>query len=131
MLIATAASMSGFLLIVGKLSYGYCSDRIGPELTSVIFTVIACIGYGSIFMLLFIPQSFMLFIAYAGHGIGGSVCSLGYQLGTLIGSPIPGIIADAAGKYLDGLGRKGLFKSHCYGCGCIYPHNLGCRINGV
>lgn len=123
MLIATAASMSGFLLIVGKLSYGYCSDRIGPKLTSVIFTIIACIGYGSIFMLLFIPQSFMVFIAYAGHGIGGSVCSLGYpvwamdfsspedypktlkkfqlgyQLGTLIGSPIPGIIADATGSY--------------------------------
>lgn len=121
--IALAASMAGFLMIIFKPLYGIIADKIGQKATSVIYTVIVCIGYSALVLPLWIQSDALEFIAYAGHGIGGAVCTMGYtlwamewcskedypatlkkfqgayQLGTLIASPLPGIVFDITGSY--------------------------------
>lgn len=126
MVVATGASITGLCLIVGKFLFGLISDHIGKKFAAVLYTTIIVIGYGSIFAILFVPDEMkvpLMFAGYIGHGIGGSICTLGYptwaadfvsaedypktlkkfqtgfQLGTLVASPLPGIVCDALGSY--------------------------------
>lgn len=126
MTVAVGASVTGACLIVGKLSYGVVSDRFGNRAAAVMFAVIILVGYFSIFSIMFAPASAavaLMFIGSAGHGIGGSICHLGYpawaadyssaedytrtlkkfqtgyQFGTLVGSPLPGLVCDLTGTY--------------------------------
>lgn len=121
--VAAAASMAGFLMIIFKPVYGLLADKIGQKLTSVIYTIVIVIGYTALILPLWIKSDALSYIAYAGHGMGGAVCTLGYtmwamewsskedypktlkkfqsafQLGTLIASPLPGIVFDITGSY--------------------------------
>lgn len=126
MTVATGASLTGACLIIGKFMFGIISDHIGKKFAAVLYTTIIAIGYGSIFAILFVPDEMkvpLMFVGYIGHGIGGSICTLGYptwaadfcsaedypktlkkfqtgfQLGTLIASPLPGMVCDALGSY--------------------------------
>lgn len=123
MTVAYVVSFSGLCLIIGKLSYGLVADKFGHKKTAVIYTIIICVGFAAVFGAMWIPENFMMIIGYAAWGIGGAVATLGYpvwamdfssdedypktlkkfqlgyQLGGLIGSPLPGIIFDATGSY--------------------------------
>jgi len=121
--VAKATSLSGIALIVGKLTYGAIADRFGSNNAAALYTIIVCLGYVCVVGLLVYPQNIMMILGYLGWGIGGSVCTLAYpvwamdfssdedypktlkkfqlafQLGSMFGSPFPGIIADATGSY--------------------------------
>lgn len=126
MVVASGASVTGLCLIIGKFLFGIISDNIGKKFAAVLYTTIIVIGYGSIFAILFVPDEMkvpLMYVGYIGHGIGGSICTLGYptwaadftsaedypktlkkfqtgfQLGTLVASPLPGIVCDALGSY--------------------------------
>ena len=121
--VASAASIAGLLMVIAKPVYGMLGDRIGHRVTAVLYTVLIAAGFTVVVCTLFSNASWMPMAAYVGYGIGGAVCTLGYplwcmewspkqdysknlkrfqsafQLGTLIASPIPGIVADITGSY--------------------------------
>ncbi|MBQ2753567.1 MAG: MFS transporter [Firmicutes bacterium] len=125
MVVAWAASTSGIIMIFSKTAFGIFTDKFGAKWTTLIYSII--IGVGSfivLFALGFVNlPSFTPYIVYVCFGIGGAACTMGYtlfaiewvspedhpktmkkfqsayQLGGLIASPLPGLVADFTGSY--------------------------------
>ncbi len=122
---ATAAkglSLYGVLLTVSKLLQGMYMDRRGSLRTTVLFILVLFAGYAFCFLILFFPSARVMYLSMLLYGAGTSIISLCYpgwcaelypenydkvmsrwqsfyQLGALVGSPFPGIVADATGSY--------------------------------
>lgn len=123
MLVATGLSAYGFVLIISKLIYGKISDKLGSRVATIIFGLIVVAGLLLTSAAGVIGSRVYLFGTFAVLAIGYPVATLGYpiwaadfssaddyaktlkrfqigyQAGAMIGSPIPGIIADATGSY--------------------------------
>ena len=123
MKVAVGLSAYGIILIGSKLFFGRTADRFGVCTATVIFGLILSAGLSGCFAAELFPTDAMMFLSFALLGIGYPIVTLGYpnwasdfsspedypsvlkkfqlgyQLGTLAGSPIPGIIADHAGGY--------------------------------
>jgi len=120
--VAKAVSVYGFIIIGSKILFGRCVDKLGTFRSTMIFGILCTIGM--LFMVLvnkFVTIPFM-YAAFIVIGVGCVMqtlgypnwcadldsehyvktiakCQMGYQLGTVIGSPLPGILADATGSY--------------------------------
>lgn len=122
MTVALAVSLFGFTLVLGKCLFGLVDDRIGGYRTNYVFLgllicgLILCAAVGG-------GARFPLLAACALMGMGFPVSTVGlsiwaadladagayadmlrrfqilYIAGGLIGSPLPGIIADYSGSY--------------------------------
>ena len=122
---ATAAkglSLYGIVLIFSKLIMGRTMDRRGGLRTTVFFIIIQFIGYFFCFFIMLRPTVAVMFLGMFFYAAGTAIISLGYpgwgaelypdnynkvvsrwqsfyQLGALVGSPFPGIVADLTGSY--------------------------------
>ena len=124
MTVAKAMSIYGFMLIAAKLVFGVIQDRFGNIATMIIFGVLhiagdILVGIGGMF-----PASTpFIFLSFIVFGLGvpcetlgyPNWCAdltsaedypvllkkaqLGYQIGGLIFTTVPGIICDATGSY--------------------------------
>ena len=123
MKVAVGLSAYGIILIGSKLFFGRTADRFGVCTATVIFGLILSAGLSGCFAAELFPTDATMFLSFVLLGIGYPIVTLGYpnwasdfsspedypsvlkkfqlgyQLGTLAGSPIPGIIADHAGGY--------------------------------
>ena len=120
--VAKAISVYGAVIIVAKLVYGMCIDKLGTFKTTLVFGTIVSIGTFILCVINFFPSNLLMYIGMIVIGIGCPVqtlgypnwivdldsrhynkslvkCQTGYQLGAVIGSFFPGIIADATGAY--------------------------------
>lgn len=119
---ARALSFYGVVLILSKMILGRLIDKAGTKLTTVIFGVLCTAG---MFMLVLVnryPTVPFMYLSMIMIGIGVPIqtlgypnwvaeldsehynhtlekCQMGYQLGCVAGSPIPGILADITGNY--------------------------------
>lgn len=122
MTVAKALSVYGFMLIGSKLLYGVCVDRLGTFKTTLIFGTVVSAGMFLLYIVNFFPGDLLMYIALIVVGFGTPVqtlgypnwivdldsahynkslvkCQTGYQLGAVVGSFLPGIIADRTGSY--------------------------------
>lgn len=120
--VAKALSVYGIVVMLSKLFYGRCIDGIGTYKTTIIFGILCTIGMLLLAAVNLRPTIPFMYFSLISVAIGCVVqtlgypnwcadldsqhynhtlerCQLGYQLGTLIGSPLPGILADATGNY--------------------------------
>lgn len=119
---AAAVSLYGLALTAGKLSYGVLTDRLGARRVNAFFFACWAMAQG---LTIFVAGQWraLLFTAALLHGIGNSLatvglpvwtenfsseedfsrnmerCQLAYSIGSLAATPLPGILADAAGSY--------------------------------
>lgn len=122
MQVAKALSVYGFVLIASKIILGKAVDKIGTFRTTMIFEIICIIGMAMLFMTRFFPNVTWMNVTMVVVGTGVVIqtlgypnwvadldsahynhtlekCQMGYQLGALVASPLPGLIADATGSY--------------------------------
>ena len=123
MRIAAAFSLYGIVLMFSKILYGQIVDRKGACFATVVFGSMVAAGHLCCFLIGVFQNETLMFAIFILLGLGYPIVTLGYpnisaelvdkseyprrmerfqicfQLGTLIGSPIPGIIADATGHY--------------------------------
>ena len=120
--VAKAISVYGAVIIGSKLVYGVCIDRLGTFKTTLVFGAIVSVGTFILYIINFFPGNMLMYIGMIVIGIGCPVqtlgypnwivdldsehynkslvkCQTGYQLGAVLGSFFPGIIADATGSY--------------------------------
>jgi len=121
MRIATAISINGLALIVGKLTFGALSSSQGSARTSTLFVVISIAG--TVICAFARVYDAMMFAATAVCGIGLAISTVGisvlsgdfappgeydkmvrrfqvmYAVGGLAFSPVPGLVADITGSY--------------------------------
>jgi len=123
MAVATGMSVFGFTMLFGKIAFGEMVDRKGSAVTSFIFASLGCLGLLGGFAIGACTSPWLMYMSFALIGLGMSLNTLGYpnwaadfskpedyaktvrvmligfQLGALLMSPIPGIIADVTGDY--------------------------------
>lgn len=122
MTVAGAISVYGFVLIASKMLFGRCVDALGTFRTTVIFEIICTVGMLCMALVNYFVNVPFMYVALIVIGIGCvfqtlgypnwcadldsehyvttvARCQMGYQLGTVLGSPVPGILADASGSY--------------------------------
>lgn len=122
MAVAKALSVYGFIIIGAKLFFGRCIDTIGAKRSTIIFGSLCTLamvllalanrfttvpflyftlvitGLGVIVQTLGYPN-WVADLESSRYDVSLERCQMGYQLGALIGSPLPGILADATGSY--------------------------------
>lgn len=118
-----ALSFLGFMLIIGKLSFGVIADRFGHSFALLLFSILLAAGQILCCLAPIAGQPFILF-TFALLGLGCAIpgaaipiltkdfssaqsyaktlknYQLIYTLGGLLTSTIPGILADITGSYL-------------------------------
>ena len=122
MTVAKAVSVYGFVLIAAKILFGRCVDALGTFRSTVIFEIICMAGMLCMALVNYFVSVPFMYAALIVIGIGCvfqtlgypnwcadldsehyvttvARCQMGYQLGAVIGSPLPGILADASGSY--------------------------------
>ena len=123
MLVAKAISVYGFTLIIAKILYGTVLDKIGAQKTILLFGTIVITGKIMCWAATYANGTAFLFAAACIYGFGVpietlgypnwcadlsnaqqypvllSTLQMGYQLGALLGSSLPGISCDLTGTY--------------------------------
>lgn len=115
---ALAMLVSGLALMGGKILYGRLGDKIGNNKSSLFFAIVLLAGYllfrhmNSTALLMIAVATFSFGIAYLSVGLSawpGDLCpgegyektvrrfQAGYAAGSLVFSPLPGIMADTSG----------------------------------
>jgi len=120
--VAKAISVYGIVLILSKLLLGKVIDKIGALKSTVLYSSVTAIGLIVVYLADFFPSIKWMYIGliiFASSAViqtlgypnwiseldihnycrSVSRCQLGYQIGALAGSIIPGIIADETGSY--------------------------------
>jgi len=115
--VAYAIRVYGFVIIGSKILFGRCVDKLGTFRTTVIFQVICMMGMTCIALVNFYVKVPFMYVSLIILAIGCvfqtlgypnwaadldsahyvttiARCQMGYQLGTVIGSVIPGFLAD-------------------------------------
>lgn len=120
--VATIVSVTGTALMLSKFAFGGAVDHFGTRRTNRVFMLMSCVG---LFMCCLSGNSYtMAMIAMILYGLGLAYATIGltvyaedlsdaqefenrvqeyqicYLLGSLLSSPVPGIIADATGSYI-------------------------------
>lgn len=116
--VAYAIRVYGFVIIGSKILFGRCVDRLGTFRTTVIFQVICMLGMTCLALVNFYVKVPFMYAALIILAVGCvfqtlgypnwvadldsahyvttiARCQMGYQLGTVVGSLIPGYLADA------------------------------------
>ena len=122
MMIAKGLSVFGFTGIVAKVIYGKVLDKVGAIRSAGIFGTLLAAGFLLCFVIHWFPYNSLMVIALVIISAGTVIhilgypnwiadldsvyydstmgkCQMGYQLGALAGSQLPGIIADLTGSY--------------------------------
>jgi len=123
MTVSFGMTVYGFLLICSKLLFGRVVDKKGSCFATALFGTLVTIGLLGCFAVAWFPTDAFMFTCFIFLGFGYGVVTLGYpnwaadftasenyphimkrfmigfQLGALLGSPLPGIIADLTGGY--------------------------------
>ena len=122
MTVAKLISVYGVVLVASKFVFGRVVDKIGARRSTVIYGTICAISILMVFLTKFFHSVTWVTVTLIITGIGVVIqtlgypnwvsdldgknydhtlarCQQGYQLGALIGSPLPGLIADATGTY--------------------------------
>lgn len=123
MTVARAYSVSGAMLMLGKIAFDALSNRVGRMWSTMIFCTILMV---SLTMFLFLGSRSILlaFVSFALFGVGLAVYMVGifiwtqgfalgvnrkqmlyrfqlsYAVGQLTFSTVPGIVADRTGSYI-------------------------------
>lgn len=122
MSVAKGLSMYGAILIAAKIMYGVSVDKLGTLRTTLVFGTLTAIAMFMLFIINYYPSELFMYIMFVVLAIAVPVqtlgypnwcvdldsahynrtlvkCQTGYQLGAVVGSFIPGPIADATGSY--------------------------------
>ena len=123
MAFAKVLSVYGIIILCSKIFlFGPCTDKIGPLPSSLIFGTVTFFGMFFCFLTIKYPTIQWAYFSMSFVAIGVVMqtlcypnwcaeldtehydktlqhCQTGYQFGALIGSPIPGILADVTGSY--------------------------------
>ena len=123
MSVAKALSVYGFMLIIAKLVYGQVLDKLGAVKTVWIFGTVLILGKVLCWFAYYVSGISYVFIAMLIYGMGVPIETLGYpnwcadlttaekypkvlsklqmgyQLGALLGSSLPGVFCDLTGSY--------------------------------
>lgn len=123
MTVAMGLSVFGIVLLFSKLVFGWVVDIKGMRFATVLFGSVLVFGMACAFASMLWPSVLLMVLSLALMGAGYPLMSLGYpnwaadltsqeeypramrrflvmyQLGILVCSPLPGIIADSTGSY--------------------------------
>ncbi len=121
---AAAVSVFGAVLTGSKFLFGAASDRWGCRRATTVFCLILMSGFAVMCLLKRLPQPVLLILSAVLVGIGYPPSTVGlsiwagdlempehydvtvrrfqslYLLGTVVGSPLPGLLADRFGSYV-------------------------------
>lgn len=120
--VAKAISLYGILVTVSKILFGKAVDRVGTFATTMIYGLNFVIALSLEACVNFNPRNWFMILSLAIYAFGTLVtslgypnwtvdldsshynktlsrCQTGYQFGAIIGSYVPGVIADATGSY--------------------------------
>ena len=122
MTVAKGLSIYGAILIAAKLVYGVAIDKLGTLKTTLIFGFMTAAAIFMMFLINYFPNDLFMYVTFIITAVAVPVqtmgypnwvvdldsahynktlvkCQTGYQLGAVVGSFIPGPIADATGSY--------------------------------
>lgn len=120
--VAKCLSVYGFVLLLAKMVFGRLIDSLGTFRTTILFGSLCAFAMLLLTLVSAFPGIGMMYAAMIMIGIGAPIqtlgypnwtaeldakhynrtiekCQMGYQLGCVVGSPIPGMIADRFGDY--------------------------------
>ncbi len=122
MTVAKIISIYGVVLVASKFIFGRVVDKIGTRKSTVIYGTLCTLAILMIFLTRFFRSVTWVTVTMVVVAVGVVIqtlgypnwvsdldsknydhtlvrCQQGYQLGALVGSPLPGLIADATGTY--------------------------------
>ena len=122
MTVAKIISIYGVVLVASKFIFGRVVDKIGTRKSTVIYGTLCTLAILMIFLTRFFRSVTWVTFTMVVVAVGVVIqtlgypnwvsdldsknydhtlvrCQQGYQLGALVGSPLPGLIADATGTY--------------------------------
>ena len=122
MTVAKIISIYGVVLVASKFIFGRVVDKIGARKSTVIYGTLCTLAILMIFLTRFFRSVTWVTVTMVVVAVGVVIqtlgypnwvsdldsknydhtlvrCQQGYQLGALVGSPLPGLIADATGTY--------------------------------
>ena len=122
MTVAKVISIYGVVLVASKFIFGRVVDKIGARKSTVIYGTLCTLAILMIFLTRFFRSVTWVTVTMVVVAVGVVIqtlgypnwvsdldsknynhtlvrCQQGYQLGALVGSPLPGLIADATGTY--------------------------------
>lgn len=122
MTVAKIISIYGVVLVASKFIFGRVVDKIGARKSTVIYGTLCTLAILMIFLTRFFRSVTWVTVTMVIVAVGVVIqtlgypnwvsdldsknydhtlvrCQQGYQLGALVGSPLPGLIADATGTY--------------------------------
>lgn len=122
MTVAKVISIYGVVLVASKFIFGRVVDKIGARKSTVIYGTLCTLAILMIFLTRFFRSVAWVTVTMVVVAVGVVIqtlgypnwvsdldsknydhtlvrCQQGYQLGALVGSPLPGLIADATGTY--------------------------------
>ncbi len=133
MLSALAVSVFGAVITAAKFLFGAASDRLGCRRATTAFCLLLMAGFVCVCLLGAVPSPTLLFFSMALVGLGYPPSTVGlsiwagelerperydatvrrfqtgYFLGTVVGSPLPGLLADRFGSYVPAYALMALF----------------------
>lgn len=121
--VAFGISLFGLMLLISKLLFGEMVDKKGAYFSTMLFGMFIVVGQLGCFFVGTLTEYWFMFLTLAIMGVGYPIITLGYpnwsadftdkdeypsalkklqlgyQLGIMAGSPLPGLIADATGSF--------------------------------